>query len=143
MRKKIFLVLTFIWMIFIFYLSHQPATISASQSGGFMNMLTKLPIIGGFLDELIKLSFAEFLIRKSAHMFLYFVLAILIYMSISKGYSYKYYILAFVLSAMYACSDEIHQLFIFGRSGEVRDVLIDSLGSLFGILLTSKISFRK
>lgn len=95
MRKRIFLVLTLVWMAFIFYLSHQPATVSASQSGGFMDMLTKLPIIGGLLDELMKLSFAEFLIRKSAHMFLYFVLAILIYMSISKGYSYKYYILAF------------------------------------------------
>ena len=78
MKKRIFLVLTLVWMIFIFYLSHQPATISASQSGGFMDMLTKLPIIGGLLDELMKLSFAEFLIRKSAHMFLYFVLAILI-----------------------------------------------------------------
>ena len=135
MRKRIFLVLTLIWMIFIFYLSHQPATISASQSGGFMDMLTKLPIIGGLLDELMKLSFAEFLIRKSAHMFLYFVLAILIYMSISKGYTYKYYILTFVLSAMYACSDEIHQLFIVGRSGEIRDVLVDSTGALIGLLL--------
>ena len=135
MKKKIFLVLTFIWMIFIFYMSHQPATISASQSGGFMDILTKLPMIGGLLDELMKLSFAEFLIRKSAHMFLYFVLAILIYMSISKGNSYRYYILAFVLSAMYACSDEIHQLFIVGRSGEIRDVLVDSTGALIGLLL--------
>ena len=135
MRKRIFLVLTLVWMMFIFYLSHQPATVSASQSGGFMNMLTKLPIIGGLLDELMKLSFAEFLIRKSAHMFLYFVLAILIYMSISKGNSYRYYILAFVLSAMYACSDEIHQLFIVGRSGEIRDVLVDSTGALIGLLL--------
>ena len=135
MKKIVFLVLTFIWMAFIFYMSHQTATISASQSGGFMDMLTKLPIIGGLLDELMKLSFAEFLIRKSAHMFLYFVLAILIYMSISKGYSYKYYIVAFVLSAMYACSDEIHQLFIVGRSGEIRDVLVDSTGALIGLLL--------
>ena len=135
MRKRIFLFVTLIWMIFIFYLSHQPATISASQSGGFMDMLTKLPIIGGLLDELMKLSFAEFLIRKSAHMFLYFVLAILIYMSISKGCSYKYYILAFVLSAMYACSDEIHQLFIVGRSGEIRDVLVDSTGALIGLII--------
>ena len=135
MRKRIFLVLTLVWMVFIFYLSHQPATISASQSGGFMDMLTKLPMIGGLLDELMKLSFAEFLIRKSAHMFLYFVLAILIYMSISKGNSYKYYILAFVLSAMYACSDEIHQLFIVGRSGEIRDVLVDSTGALIGLII--------
>ena len=135
MKKRIFLVLTLVWMIFIFYLSHQPASVSASQSGGFMDMLTSLPIVGGLFDELMEFSFAEFLIRKSAHMFLYFVLAILIYMSISKGNSYRYYILAFVLSAMYACSDEIHQLFIVGRSGEIRDVLVDSTGALIGLLL--------
>lgn len=33
----------------------------------------------------------------------------------------------------YAIFDEGHQLFIPGRSGEVRDVMIDSLGAAFGI----------
>ena len=41
---KIFLIL--IWMGFIFYLSHQPASVSANQSGGFITMILNTPIIG-------------------------------------------------------------------------------------------------
>lgn len=135
LRKKIFFILTLVWMCFIFYLSHQPASVSASQSGGFMNMLTSLPIVGGLLAKVMEFSFAEFLVRKSAHMFLYFVLAILIYMSIGKGIDFKYYIISFVLTALYACTDEFHQLYIIGRSGEIRDVLVDSTGALLGLIL--------
>ena len=36
---------------------------------------------------------------------------------------------------IYAISDEIHQLFVPGRAGQVRDVLIDSAGSFLGIIL--------
>ena len=32
-------------------------------------------------------------------------------------------------------ADEIHQLFISGRSGEIRDVCIDSLGVITGIII--------
>ena len=37
---------------------------------------------------------------------------------------------------LYAMSDEYHQTFVMGRSGELRDVLIDSLGIITGIVLT-------
>ena len=36
---------------------------------------------------------------------------------------------------LYACTDEIHQLFIEGRSGEIRDILVDSTGALIGMVL--------
>lgn len=39
------------------------------------------------------------------------------------------------LCFFYACSDEFHQLFVPGRSGEFRDVCIDLLGSCIGLLL--------
>ena len=32
-------------------------------------------------------------------------------------------------------TDEIHQLFVPGRSGEIRDVCIDSLGVITGIII--------
>lgn len=38
---------------------------------------------------------------------------------------------------IYACTDEIHQLFVPGRSGQFRDVMIDSLGAFIGILILS------
>ena len=36
---------------------------------------------------------------------------------------------------LYACTDELHQLFSSGRSGQFDDVLLDSIGALLGILL--------
>jgi VanZ family protein len=39
------------------------------------------------------------------------------------------------LVVLYAVSDEIHQLFTPGRSGEIRDVLIDSVAGMVGIWL--------
>ena len=35
----------------------------------------------------------------------------------------------------YAMTDEFHQLFVPGRSGQVRDVLLDSCGAAVGVLL--------
>lgn len=140
MKKKIFLILTIVWMIFIFYMSNQPSSISSSQSGGFIGMLCNIPVIGVVIKDLMKIGMAEFLIRKSAHMFLYFVLAILIYNAINKEGRLKDYLLSLLLTALYACTDEVHQLFIAGRSGELRDVLVDSTGAVIGLVLIFLIS---
>lgn len=137
MKRKIYIGLSICWMIFIFYMSNQPATVSSSQSGGFINMLCNIPVIGIVVENLMKIGLAEFLIRKSAHMFLYFVLAILFYMAVKQNNNIKDYSLAFILSALYACTDEFHQLFVYGRSGEFRDVLVDSTGALIGLILVA------
>lgn len=44
-------------------------------------------------------------------------------------------ITAFFAAAVYAATDEIHQLFVAGRSGRFSDVLIDSSGALLGVLI--------
>ena len=43
--------------------------------------------------------------------------------------------MSITLSFLYACTDEIHQIFVPGRSAQFRDVLIDTLGASFGCLL--------
>ena len=50
-------------------------------------------------------------------------------------------ILAVLISACYAATDEFHQLFVPGRSGEVRDVLVDTAGAVIGILFLSLLRF--
>ena len=57
-----------------------------------------------------------------------------IYVGIWKWYK-KTVIISFLGTFLYACSDEFHQLFIYGRSGEFRDVMIDSTGGIIGLLL--------
>lgn len=47
--------------------------------------------------------------------------------------------LSILICMLYACSDEIHQLFVSGRSGKVLDVCIDTFGSLMGIFIYNKL----
>lgn len=41
--------------------------------------------------------------------------------------------LAFLAGLIYAMSDEIHQMFVFGRQGKFTDVMIDGVGLLLGM----------
>jgi len=63
-------------------------------------------------------------------------LSIVIYLKKEKNAIY----FAIFCCFLYAISDEIHQLFIVGRNGNVVDVLIDTCGSMFGIFLLLIIS---
>ena len=49
------------------------------------------------------------------------------------------YTLTILISVLYSTTDEFHQLFIVGRSGEIRDVLVDFMGSSIGIFIISSI----
>lgn len=42
--------------------------------------------------------------------------------------------MSLIIGVTYAASDEMHQLFVPGRSGKLADILIDSLGIITGII---------
>lgn len=66
----------------------------------------------------------------------YAILLLFVYYGIHKTIRYKYALLgSLLISFIYACSDEIHQLFIPGRSGQFTDVLIDTSGALIMLLI--------
>lgn len=128
------------WMSFIFYMSHQNGDESTSQSNFVADLFQKLGInIGENYQGIL-----TFIIRKVAHLSEYFILAILIYavfilyMDIKRV---KIYSIAAVF--IYASTDEIHQLFVVGRSGTLRDVLIDTLGGIIAILTIKLIEYIK
>ena len=117
------------WMFLIFMFSHQPATESATLSGGIINTLENL--LNANLD------FIHTPLRKGAHITVYFFLgAFLVNMYCHYTNTPKtIIILALITSILYAISDELHQTFIPGRSGEVLDVIYDTLGASFGIII--------
>ncbi len=80
---------------------------------------------------------AQRIARKAAHIVEYLALGFLIRLCLESwfGYKPKWKWIAFAIGAAYAASDEIHQYFVPGRSCEVLDVLIDSLGVFLGVLL--------
>ena len=47
---------------------------------------------------------------------------------------YRHILFSAIVCVLYAATDEIHQLFVPGRGGQIRDVLIDSIGAGTGFI---------
>lgn len=94
--------------------------------------------------DLETLNSLRYAIRKCAHVTEYSLLAALlwravVFSSLSKGQKLNTWpmresIYAFILSVLYAISDEFHQSFVPSRTGSFYDVLFDSTGAALGIL---------
>ena len=79
----------------------------------------------------------DFLIKKSAHLIEYGILAILIYRGLigSEIDNKKAIIYSIVIASLYGVTDEFHQSFIPGRGPAIRDVAIDTIGATIGVNL--------
>lgn len=139
-----------VWMCIIFFLSAQDGKGSANLSAGFVRYIVDcLFAFASWLDisftDLSAHSFSYMLhgfIRKVAHFFLYSVLGfLLLRYFIQHKFINMALILAFGVGVSYASFDEWHQTFVPGRGGAVTDVLIDSSGVAFGIVLFCFITF--
>lgn len=77
--------------------------------------------------------FIDLIIRKTLHFSIYFVLYIVSYRALNKNP-----LKAVVFCALYALSDEGHQHFVEGRGPSLIDALIDTFGSIFGMIVVWK-----
>lgn len=129
-KKEIIIswMLLVIWMIFIFIMSSFNGNISSNQSGSIADLIYNLFNISN--TEKVSL-----IVRKCAHVSEFFILGILVINLVSK-YNVKHiYLISFIVCVLYASSDEFHQLFVPGRSGQVTDIFIDMIGTIFSLLV--------
>ena len=131
-----------LWMSFIFIMSQQPGDTSSEQSRLVLFLFSFLGIdLNGVFGNM-----ATFIVREGAHFTEYFILYIFIYRVLIMYYSKrKSWILGILGVFFYACTDEIHQLFIDGRVGAFTDVLIDTSGGVFSsivMIIINKIKNR-
>lgn len=72
----------------------------------------------------------DLILRKGAHVFEYFMLALLIWWGIKHVPTFKItqVQIASIIAFLYAISDEYHQTFVPGRHGAASDVAIDTVG---------------
>lgn len=79
----------------------------------------------------------EKVIRKMAHFTIYTLLGICVmgFLSTFNLKIVKQVIITGIYGFFYATTDEFHQMFINGRNASFLDIMIDSLGILFGILI--------
>jgi len=104
------------WLAFIFFLSSQPAKDSNALNSR---------------------------LREYAHASVFFVLALLVSNAFGRSGAkgFRAFLYSFLFCAVYACSDEFHQLFVPGRAMQLIDFTLDCTGTLLGLGLCSFIVF--
>lgn len=121
-------------MVLIFAFSSQGHDVSSGQSEGVV----------AAIQQATGLTLPETIVRKMAHILLYATLGVLVALLV-REYTrpgWRLVLSAEIIVILYAMSDEIHQLFIPGRSGEMRDVLIDSTAGIVGITITTLLYYH-
>lgn len=142
MKKIISTILLIVWLVIIFLFSSDDAVKSTNKSDNVVksaivlkDKITNTKTSKNKIKVLCKKY--QKIVRKTAHFTEYLVLGILCIYCLSN-YTHKRLIITSILFCiLYAFSDEIHQMFISGRSGQIIDVLIDSSGAIIGIYLFS------
>lgn len=147
MKKTISIILLILWMIIIFSFSSADANKSTGTSDKVIT--TMIEIKDRITDQETPINEKEiivrnssFYVRKIAHITEYLILGFLMF-NVLKQYNITNIYYAIILCILYSCTDEFHQLFINGRSGSIRDVLIDTIGILFGTYLYRILILRK
>ena len=146
------LILAISWMVCIFKLSAMNSTNSNGKSTDIISVFIEdvLDVTNdyGITDSHptdAKLAHASSLInapiRKVIHASVYFVLAFFSMTLWNIIFDHKRYTLALALALVicvaFAITDEYHQTFVAGRTGQPLDVIIDSLGAIVGLLFYS------
>ncbi len=126
--RIVFGVLSLAVMGVIFFFSSQQGSDSDNTSISFISL-----VLGESADIAI---IFNALVRELAHMAEFAFLAFCVYMFLKTFKLSGFLRCAFtaIFSAVYAASDEIHQLFVPGRSGQIYDIVVDVLGVLLAVL---------
>lgn len=139
MKINIIRVIIMILLLATFFIIFGFSSQNGEQSGKLSNKIAKFVVENLPIEKNNNtLERAQRVIRKIAHFSIYTIVGFLI-MSFISTYptivEEKQMISSLLIGIFYATSDEIHQGFVPGRSPQVTDVILDSMGVFLGILL--------
>lgn len=80
-------------------------------------------------------------VRKAAHFTIFGFFGLWLYMLLGRYRKSLAFPLAILISLAYACTDELHQRFVSGRTGQLKDVAIDLGGAVVGACIALLLSF--
>jgi VanZ family protein len=122
-------IISLLLMGVIFFFSSQPGESSDKTSMGLLSML-----FGQGLDFAL---FWNALARKVAHVLEFGALAapVTVFFGTFRLRRRAAFWWPLAVCVLYAISDELHQLFVEGRSCELADILVDSIGVLLAVLV--------
>ena len=125
--------------LLIFFFSSENGNQSEIRSMNFIYLLFNIDV-----NDIERIETINFIIRKLAHFSIYFLLGF-ISSSLLKEFNFslkKIIYISLIFCFLYACSDELHLLFISDRYGSINDVFIDFSGAFFGSLIYNYIIYR-
>ena len=141
MKKFFSIILCILWMMFIYYNSSQDGTSSngftykIENSNNIKVYSSPNNVISSLLNK-DRVSLNN-LLRKFAHVMEFLILSILLCNAFFtcgiKGRNPIVYVLFITL--FYAVLDEYHQIYVIGRYSSVKDVLIDFIGGIIGMIV--------
>ena len=141
------IILVLLSMLTIFLFSHENSNNSTSTSKKVVKEVVSI-VMKDDTETMEKLETTLddnlIIVRKCAHILEFFILGFLL-INMLKDYkkiSYGIIALCIALCLLYACTDEIHQLFISGRTAKALDIGIDTFGATLGIF-TYYLIYRK
>ena len=127
-KRKVYITVSWALVIacmgVIFWMSSRTASASSEMSNSLIDRI--LALFG--------IEFSSFIIRKTAHLLEFTGLAMLTFNAYYTTFHRAAAPVSFIITVLYAISDEVHQIFVEGRACQLRDVLIDSGGALLGIV---------
>ena len=121
----------------IFLFSAQDGPQSSSASNAVADIIIRL--IDPDFDALAEveqasvMAFVKKLVRKGAHFSEFALLGFVIRLLVSTYGLRRPTRLSWLAGTLYACTDELHQLFVASRACMWQDVLLDSCGVLCGV----------
>lgn len=128
------------WMAAIYLFSADDADTSQKKSDEVVEKVIEVAVETKVVKkERVNKTMREklsFLVRKSGHMLEYALLGVLTVLACAAWDVRRLHVralISFVIAVLYAAADEYHQTGVSGRSGEIRDVLIDAGGAALGI----------
>lgn len=144
LKKILYLALVLIWMLMVFMFSNQNGEKSQGTSRKISVIVAKIFTHNQEINEDEKearIEKVDYAIRKIAHYSIYTLGGMLIYnyirtFNIKKT---KVILISILVGIIYATTDELHQYFMDGRSAQITDVVIDSLGIFTGVIIMYKI----
>ncbi len=128
----IFMLVTLAQCMIINMFSSQRAEVSGAVSGSLVAWL--IGLMERIFGSAGEIGFLTYLVRKIAHFYNFTVLGILLCMDkkLSRD-GVKQAVLWCAAGLLMAVFDELHQSFVPGRSAEIKDVMIDFSGVMFGM----------
>ena len=133
----VFITLSVLVMTIIFVFSHQTADVSALLSDGLSDAILDNIESDDSSTKALHFVILRTIIRKFAHLFLFTSLGVFLTgaaINFKAQKPFVKYLFVLLTGLVYGAIDEIHQIFIDGRSSEFIDVILDFSGVLLGVV---------